>query len=85
MAFPVLKDLPRRIGFHHLKSSNTFIQCAMERLLDEDKEWGLEHDPFSDPEEKRVLFTALDSFRYVHPSLVFDLFKYFKIFLLVGS
>ena len=47
------------------KCSNTFIQCAMERLPDKDKEWGLEHDPFSDPEEKKVLFAALDSFRYV--------------------
>ena len=27
------------------------------------KEWEMEHDPFSDPEERRVLFAALDSFR----------------------
>ena len=56
----------------------------MDRLPDKDKEWGLEHDPFSDPEEKRVLFAALDSFRYVvHPSLVFDLFKYVRSFCLL--
>ena len=58
----------------------------MERLPDEDKEWGLEHDPFSDPEEKRVLFAALDSFRYVvHTSQsCFRPLQVFKIFLLVG-
>jgi carnosine N-methyltransferase len=32
---------------------------------EETGEWGGDFDPFSDPEEKRVLFGALDSFRYV--------------------
>ena len=31
--------------------------------MEEGNEWGMEHDPFADPEEKRVLFAALDSFR----------------------
>ncbi|KAI9849151.1 MAG: putative secondary metabolism biosynthetic enzyme [Sclerophora amabilis] len=31
-------------------------------MVEEDKEWGGDFDPFSDPEEKRVLFAALDSF-----------------------
>ncbi len=30
--------------------------------MDGEGEWGGDFDPFSDPEEKRVLFAALDSF-----------------------
>jgi hypothetical protein len=32
---------------------------------EEDASWGGDFDPFSDPEERRVLFAAFDSFRYV--------------------
>ncbi len=35
--------------------------------MDEEGEWAGEFDPFSDPEERRVLFAALDSFWYLHP------------------
>jgi carnosine N-methyltransferase len=31
--------------------------------MDEEGEWGGDFDPLSDPEERRVLFGALDSFR----------------------
>lgn len=31
----------------------------------EESGWGGDFDPFSDPEERRVLFAAFDSFRYV--------------------
>jgi hypothetical protein len=37
----------------------------MEDIQDEGKEWALEHNPLADPDEKRVLFAAFDSFRYV--------------------
>ena len=42
---------------------NIFSTLAMAATSEGNKEWELEHDPFSDPEEKRVLFAALDSFR----------------------
>ena len=42
---------------------NIFFTMAMAASSEGNKEWELEHDPFSDPEEKRVLFAALDSFR----------------------
>lgn len=29
------------------------------------EQWGGDFDPFADPEERRVLFGALDSYRYV--------------------
>ena len=32
---------------------------------DEERSWAGDFDPFSDPEERRVLFATLDSFRYV--------------------
>jgi hypothetical protein len=32
---------------------------------EEESSWGGDFDPFSDPEERRVLFAAFDSFRYV--------------------
>ena len=44
-------------------SSNDASTIAMAATSEGNKEWELEHDPFSDPEEKRVLFAALDSFR----------------------
>jgi hypothetical protein len=33
---------------------------------EEGNEWSGGFDPFADPEERRVLFAALDSFRYVY-------------------
>jgi hypothetical protein len=33
--------------------------------VEEEASWGGDFDPFSDPEERRVLFAAFDSFRYV--------------------
>ena len=39
---------------------------------EESPEWAGDFDPLSDPEERRVLFAALDSFRYGHQR-VFDL------------
>lgn len=32
---------------------------------EEEASWGGDFDPISDPEERRVLFAAFDSFRYV--------------------
>ena len=43
--------------------SDIFITIAMAVQSEGSKEWEMEHDPFSDPEERRVLFAALDSFR----------------------
>jgi hypothetical protein len=33
---------------------------------EEDNAWEGDFDPFADPEERRVLFAAFDSFRYVN-------------------
>ena len=34
----------------------------MTEAVEEDQRWGGDFDPFADPEEKRVLFAAVDSF-----------------------
>lgn len=34
--------------------------------LGEARSWAGDFDPFADAEERRVLFAAFDSFRYVH-------------------
>jgi hypothetical protein len=35
------------------------------QAVDEERSWAGDFDPFSDPEERRVLFAAFDSFRWV--------------------
>lgn len=40
-------------------------RMAMNELGDDDDTWAGDFDPFADPEERRVLFATLDSFRYV--------------------
>jgi hypothetical protein len=42
-------------------------------------EWGGDFDPFSDQEEKRVLFAALDSFRYDRLPVYFDMMCNWKV------
>jgi len=37
---------------------------------EEENTWEGDFDPFADPEERRVLFAAFDSFRYVDKYLV---------------
>lgn len=36
----------------------------------EESSWGGDFNPFADPEERRVLFAAFDSFRYVGRQLI---------------
>lgn len=36
----------------------------------EESGWGGDFDPFADPEERRVLFAAFDSFRYVSRQII---------------
>lgn len=37
---------------------------------EEESGWGGDFDPFADPEERRVLFAAFDSFRYVSRQVI---------------
>lgn len=37
---------------------------------EEENGWGGDFNPFADPEERRVLFAAFDSFRYVDGQLI---------------
>jgi carnosine N-methyltransferase len=37
---------------------------------EEESSWGGDFNPFADPEERRVLFAAFDSFRYVGRQLI---------------
>lgn len=50
---------------HHTMTQPTNAMQAESLTMEaEAGEWGGDFDPFSDQEEKRVLFAALDSFRY---------------------
>lgn len=44
---------------------------------EEERSWAGDFNPFEDPEERRVLFATLDSFRYVYS--FFFLFAYFSM------
>ena len=66
VALPFAKCVERPSAFYFpivKRCCIIFFTMAMAATLEGNKEWELEHDPFSDPEEKRVLFAALDSFR----------------------
>ena len=56
-------ERPSAFDFSIVKRCCNIFTMAMAASSEGNKEWELEHDPFSDPEEKRVLFAALDSFR----------------------
>lgn len=43
--------------------SNIYYFSQLHAMAETSGEWSGEYDPLTDPEEKRVLFAALDSFR----------------------
>lgn len=54
---------------------------------EDERSWQGDFDPFSDPEERRVLFAAFDSFRWVNfeKSSLFKLFFSWLMNLLGGN
>lgn len=56
---------PAAAGFTQRTQGKTVVMMKSEESEQTTETWEGEFDPLADPEERRVLFTALDSFRCV--------------------
>ena len=56
---------PAAAGFTQRTQGKTVVMMKSEESEHSTETWEGEFDPLADPEERRVLFTALDSFRCV--------------------